>query len=255
MAMSSRSTWAIRAFRVASARQTDLPTPGRRSFLRQSQQQHTMHEQQQQRLFAITSIAHLHTSRLSLAPPKVQMFDDDLKLVPPSPSVNYFHLFELDETFDVDARALSKKFKALQKQLHPDKFAQKSSEQKDRSELWSSHVNNAYNRLLKPLERALYLLELKGAPLQEGDVATDANFLAEIMEVNEEVVEAESSADLSGISQHNKAVLADYKEKVSKAFAAEDINEARTLVTRMKYYSNIQDKIKERELELKMEDM
>ena len=70
-----------------------------------------MHEQQQQRLFAITSIAHLHTSRLSLAPPKVQMFDDDLKLVPPSRSVNYFHLFELDEmardTDDDDVASLA----------------------------------------------------------------------------------------------------------------------------------------------------
>ena len=94
------------------------------------------------------------------------------------------------------------------------------------------------------------MLELHGNPLHEGDIATDANFLAEIMEINEEVAEAETPADLSGISEHNKTVLADYVNRVSQAFSDNDIDKARELVAKMKYYSNIQDKIVEREHEM-----
>ena len=96
----------------------------------------------------------------------------------------------------------------------------------------------------------MYLLELFGEPLHEGDIATDANFLAEIMETNEEVAEAETPADLAGISKHNKSVLNDYVGEVSLAFRERDISKARELIARMKYYSNIQDKIIEKENEM-----
>lgn len=109
--------------------------------------------------------------------------------------------------------------------------------------MWSSHVNNGYQNLLKPLNRALYLLELNENPLKEGEINLDAIFLAEIMEINEEVGEAETPVDLSGISQHNKKILGQYVENVSKAFADGDIDQARALIAKMKYYSNIQDRI------------
>ncbi len=67
------------------------------------------------------------------------------------------------------------------------------------------------------------------------------------MEINEEVAEAESAADLSGISEANKVVLKKYIQKVSKAFAEGRIADAKSHVAKMKYYSNIQDKIVEKE--------
>ena len=55
--------------------------------------------------------------------------------------------------------------------LHPDKFAgADDAEQVELAESWSSLVNDSYNRLLKPLERAQYLLELSGQPLAEGEI-------------------------------------------------------------------------------------
>ena len=55
--------------------------------------------------------------------------------------------------------------------LHPDKFAgADDAEQAELAESWSSLVNDSYNRLLKPLERAQYLLELSGQPLAEGEI-------------------------------------------------------------------------------------
>ena len=51
--------------------------------------------------------------------------------------------------------------------------------------------------------------------LYPNSIQIEPGFLAEVMEVNEEVAEAESPADLSGISEANKTVLKSYVEKVN----------------------------------------
>ena len=59
----------------------------------------------------------------------------------------------------------------LQTALHPDKFAgSDDSSQTELAESWSSLVNDSYNRLRRPLDRAQYLLELSGQPLAEGEI-------------------------------------------------------------------------------------
>lgn len=57
---------------------------------------------------------------------------------------NYFCLFGIEGTFDLDDAHLEATFKNLQKQLHPDKFAMKSIEERERSSYNSSIVNQAY---------------------------------------------------------------------------------------------------------------
>ena len=59
-------------------------------------------------------------------------------------SCNYFTLFGMDEKFDLDDVNLEASFKNLQRQLHPDKFAMKSIEERERSSYNSSIVNQAY---------------------------------------------------------------------------------------------------------------
>ena len=55
--------------------------------------------------------------------------------------------------------------------LHPDKFAgAEDASQTALAESWSSLVNDSYNRLRRPLDRAQYLLELSGQPLAEGEI-------------------------------------------------------------------------------------
>jgi hypothetical protein len=44
----------------------------------------------------------------------------------PATKVTYFTLFNIDETFDVELKELSDMYKFLQKNLHPDKYSQKS---------------------------------------------------------------------------------------------------------------------------------
>ena len=57
---------------------------------------------------------------------------------------NYFKLFDIEEGFSLDSEQLEVAFKNLQRQLHPDKFAMSSLEERERSTFNSSFVNQAF---------------------------------------------------------------------------------------------------------------
>jgi len=69
-------------------------------------------------------------------------------------------------------------------------------------------LNQAYKTLSSPLERGLYLLEIQGHPLSdEGEIIMKPEFLSEIMEINEEILEAEDNIDLERIKKTNEIML------------------------------------------------
>lgn len=69
-------------------------------------------------------------------------------------------------------------------------------------------MNQAYKTLSSPLERGLYLLEIQGHPLSdEGEIIMKPEFLSEIMEINEEILEAEDNIDLERIKKTNEIML------------------------------------------------
>lgn len=75
-------------------------------------------------------------------------------------SCNYFCLLGIPEAFDINYLRLESEYKNLQKQLHPDKFTMKSNEERERSTHNSSVVNQAYQIIKSPVDRAVYLVSL-----------------------------------------------------------------------------------------------
>ena len=76
-----------------------------------------------------------------------------------------FELFGLPPRFALDAGALDVRWKELQRQVHPDKFAAQGAAAQRVAMQWSARINEAYRRLKSPLQRAAYLCELNGAPI------------------------------------------------------------------------------------------
>lgn len=110
----------------------------------------------------------------------------------------------------------------------------------------SAFINKAYKTLMKPLTRGLYLLELKGDPLDEKNNAVDMNFLSEIMEMNEELMEASDHPEvIEDIEKTNTKKMEDCIKVVSDAFKVENIPKAKEYLIRLKYFTNIDDKLKE----------
>jgi molecular chaperone HscB len=108
-----------------------------------------------------------------------------------------FELFGLPERFEQDRSAIDARWKELQREAHPDRFAAQGAAAQRIAMQWSVRINEAYQRLKEPIRRAAYLCELRGAPIAaEKNTAMPAHFLIEQMEWREELDEAESEEDL-----------------------------------------------------------
>ena len=79
---------------------------------------------------------------------------------------NDFELFELEPAFALDRAQLDERWKALQREVHPDRHAAADAQTQRQAMQWSVRINEAYQRLKDPLARAAYLCELHGAPVQ-----------------------------------------------------------------------------------------
>jgi DnaJ-domain-containing protein 1 len=72
-----------------------------------------------------------------------------------------------------------------------------------------------------------------------------SDFLDEILETNEAILEAESADEIATIGARNQAKIDAIVLRVSEAFKNNDQQKAKELLIRLKYYSNIGEKIKE----------
>ena len=110
--------------------------------------------------------------------------------------MNYFELFNLPVSFDVDLSTLPQTYQQLQRLTHPDRFASGSEQEKLVAIQKNAQVNDAYSVLKSPLSRAEYLLSLRGIDLQhEQKTIKDTAFLMQQMEWREELSEISEQTD------------------------------------------------------------
>ena len=112
-----------------------------------------------------------------------------------------FELFGIPEQFAQERAHLDRRWKELQREAHPDKFAAHGPAAQRVAMQWSVRINEAYQRLKDPLRRAAYLCELHGAPINaENNTAMPAEFLMQQMQWREALDEAQGSDDLDKIA-------------------------------------------------------
>ena len=80
----------------------------------------------------------------------------------PEFSRNHFELFGLPVAYSVDPAALERAYRDLQGRVHPDRFASASEAERRVAMQWATRANEAYRTLRNPIDRARYLLSLKG---------------------------------------------------------------------------------------------
>ncbi len=124
-----------------------------------------------------------------------------------------FELFGLAQRFAQERSAIDARWKELQREAHPDKFAAQGAAAQRVAMQWSVRINEAYQRLKDPLRRAAYLCELRDAPIRaEDNTAMPAAFLMQQMEWREALEEAQGGAALDDlddeVQQARSAALA-----------------------------------------------
>lgn len=121
-----------------------------------------------------------------------------------------FELFGLPERFAQDRAAIDARWKELQREAHPDRFAAQGAAAQRVAMQWSVRINEAYQRLKDPLRRAAYLCELRGASINaENNTAMPAVFLIEQMEWREALDEAAGEAELEVLDEQLKRSRSD----------------------------------------------
>lgn len=114
---------------------------------------------------------------------------------------NDFELFGLPMRFAQDAATLDERWKALQREIHPDRFAAQGEAAQRLAIQWSARINEARMRLRDPLKRATYLCELHGQPIgAEDNTAMPADFLMQQMQWREELDDAETPAQIQALA-------------------------------------------------------
>jgi molecular chaperone HscB len=114
---------------------------------------------------------------------------------------NDFELFGVPQQFAQHRAELDDRWKALQREAHPDKFATQGAAAQRVAMQYSVRINEAYQRLKDPLRRAAYLCELGGAPIQaHSNTAMPAAFLMQQMEWREALDEAGSGRSTGSLA-------------------------------------------------------
>jgi molecular chaperone HscB len=82
--------------------------------------------------------------------------------IQPPPGVDFFSALGLTPHLQLDLAALEKEFHRLSRQLHPDRYARATNNEKEWSLADTALINDAYRTLKDPLRRTEYLLKLMG---------------------------------------------------------------------------------------------
>ena len=126
-----------------------------------------------------------------------------------------FELFGVPVKFAQDGLAIDARWKELQREAHPDKFAAHGAAAQRLAMQWSVRINEAYQRLKNPLNRASYLCELHDAPIQaENNTAMPSDFLLQQMEWREALDQATTLEELNQIASQAASAVHDMLSKI-----------------------------------------
>lgn len=107
------------------------------------------------------------------------------KIQPFAKQTDYFTALGLKRRMQLDLKDLEKRFHGLSRRFHPDFFQNKSQTEQEISLANSAVINNAYRALREPVSRAEYLVQLVEGGSQEIPLTAPADFLEEILELQE----------------------------------------------------------------------
>lgn len=109
---------------------------------------------------------------------------------------DYFSLFGLPARYRLDVDALEATWRQLAARVHPDRYATAAPAERRVVMQWAATINEAYQVLRHPLQRARYVCELAGQPLEaESNTRMDPMFLMQQMEWREQLDEARGQSD------------------------------------------------------------
>lgn len=168
----------------------------------------------------------------------------------------HFALFDLQPAFRIDLDQLGVRYRELARQVHPDRFADADEREQRLALERSASLNEAYQVLKSPSQRARYLLTLRGSEVPLEVTVQDPDFLLQQMQWREELEELQDEADLAGVASFKRR-LKQAQEELGERFAGCWDDEARReeaerLMRRMQFLDKLSHEV--RQLEERLDD-
>ncbi|MFD1801885.1 co-chaperone HscB [Mixta tenebrionis] len=169
--------------------------------------------------------------------------------------MDYFTLFGLPQSFDIDAAQLTARFQELQRQFHPDRFALQPEPERLCALQQAATINQGYQALRQPLSRAEYLLTLHGFDINnEQHTMRDTAFLMEQLELREELDAIESASDaeakLQKFIQRLDAMQQQRSQQMRQELAASQWEAAADTVRKLRFLVKLRNQTEELEEKL-----
>ena len=168
--------------------------------------------------------------------------------------MNYFELYGLPVLMKVDTSGLQTKFYELSRKHHPDFHVNSSETDQAEALEISADINKAYKVFQNTDETIKYVLQLKDLIHDEEKYELDPEFLMEVMEINEDLMDLETSADnealertllktkdlLNEIYNEVAPIVENYQEGVT---TEKELLQVKGYYYKKKYLQRILDKI------------
>ena len=161
---------------------------------------------------------------------------------------NFFELFNLPTSFDIDVNDLSSRFLKLQNLTHPDKHASSSDLQRRIAVQQSAYINQAFQTLRNPLQRAKYLLMLHGIDIDnEKNISMEPAFLMQQMELREQLESIRTShqptEELAEVEMHINDAIRRVSSLIETSFRSNsvDMQAVKNYVCQMQFLTKLDE--------------
>ncbi|KRX01472.1 DnaJ domain [Pseudocohnilembus persalinus] len=163
---------------------------------------------------------------------------------------DFFDLFGMKKSFEVDKQFLEQQYKEMIQNFHPDRYyAINNGEQVKDSESYSAYVIQAYETLKNDYDRAEYFISLMSdIQTNEEDIQiNDFEFLENLMDLREKIMECSEPEKLIKIKEQTEKDKQQTLSSLSQLFKENNYEECLQQLKILKYHISTLELINKKE--------
>ena len=163
---------------------------------------------------------------------------------------NFFELFNIEISVDINKSDLDEKVKILQNNFHPDKFTNGSDFEKRLALQISSYINDGYKILGDIVLRVEYILKINNFNKDESTTINDINFLQEQIMYNELIESLKENLEENVIDDNLSGIKLKLKNTINNiklSYQDREFEDMWQNLSKLRFYiNNINELIKMR---------